>query len=60
MSSRSMEERISTKWDDTSWQEEFLGMKTYKPEEVRVQMESQRIPRRLKKRYEQLKLQKNK
>ena len=33
---------MSTKWDDTSWQEEFLGMKTHKPEEVRAQIESPR------------------
>ena len=27
---------MSTKWDDTSWQEEFLAMKTHKPEVVRL------------------------
>ena len=30
---------MSTKWDDTSWQEEFLEMKTHKPEVVRLLME---------------------
>ena len=61
---------MSTKWDDTSWQEEFLEMKTHKPEVVRLLMEGPRGFRdawqlgalheeykRLKKRYEQLKLQ---
>ena len=27
---------MSTKWDDTSWQEEFLEMKTHKPEVVKT------------------------
>ena len=62
---------MSTKWDDTSWQEEFLEMKTDKPQVVRLLMEGPRGFRdawqlgalheeykRLKKRYEQLKLQK--
>ena len=62
---------MSTKWDDTSWQEEFLEMKTHKPEVVRLLMEGPRGFRdawqlgalheeykRLKKIYEQLKLQK--
>ena len=33
---------MSTKWDDTSWQEEFLEMKIHKPEVVRLLMEGQR------------------
>ena len=62
---------MSTKWDDTSWQEEFLEMKTHKSEVVRLLMEGPRgFPdawqlgalheeyKRLKKTYEQLKLQK--
>ena len=62
---------MSTKWDDTSWQEEFLEMKIHKPEAVRLLMEGPRGFRdawqlgglheeykRFKKRYEQLKLQK--
>jgi len=62
---------MSTKWDDTSWQEEFLEMKSHKPEVVRLLMEGPRgfkdawqlgslheEYKRLKKRYEQLRLQK--
>ena len=62
---------MNTKWDDTSWQDEFLEMKTHKPEVVRLLMEGPRGFRdawqlgalheeykRLKKIYEQLKLQK--
>ena len=58
---------MSTKWDDTSWQEEFLEMKTHKSEVVRLLMEGPRgfkdawqlgslheEYKRLKKRYEQL------
>ena len=30
---------MSTKWDDTSWQEEFLRMKTHKPEVVKLLIE---------------------
>jgi len=30
---------MRTKWDDTSWQEEFLQMKTNKPHVVRLLME---------------------
>ena len=58
---------MSTKWDDTSWQEEFLEMKAHKPDVVRFLMEGPRGFRdawqlgalheeykRLKKRYEQL------
>ena len=33
---------MSTKWDDTSWQEEFLEMKAHKPEVVRLLMEGPR------------------
>ena len=33
---------MSTKWDDTSWQEEFLEMKTHKPGGVRLLMEGPR------------------
>ena len=62
---------MSTKWDDTSWQEEFLEMKTHKTGVVRLLMEGPRAFRdawqlcalheeykRLKKTSEQLKLQK--
>ena len=58
---------MNTKWDDTSWQEEFLEMKTHKPDVVRLLMEGPRGFRdawqlgalheeykRLKKRYQQL------
>ena len=58
---------MSTKWDDTSWQEEFLEMKAHKPDIVRLLMEGQRGFRdawqlgalheeykRLKKRYQKL------
>ena len=61
---------MGTKWDDTSWQKEFLEMKKNKPEVVRLLMEGPRgfkdawqlgslheEYKRLKKRYEQLKLQ---
>ena len=33
---------MSTKWDDTSWQEEFLEMKAHKPDVVRLLMEGPR------------------
>ena len=33
---------MSTKWDDTSWQEEFIEMKSHKPEVVRLLMEGPR------------------
>ena len=36
---------MSTKWDDTSWQEEFLEMKIHKPEVVSLLMEGPRGPR---------------
>ena len=29
---------MSTKWDDTSWQKEFLEMKAHKPSHVRLLM----------------------
>ena len=29
---------MSTKWNDTSWQKEFLEMKAHKPSEVRLLM----------------------
>ena len=58
---------MSTKWDDTSWQEEFLEMKTHKPDVVRLLMEGPRgfrdalqlgvLPeehKRVKKRFQQL------
>ena len=58
---------MSTKWDDTSWQEEFLEMEAHKPDVVRLLVEGPRGFRdawqlgslheeykRLKKRYEQL------
>ena len=58
---------MSTKWDDTSWQEEFLEMKAHKPDVVRLLTEGPRGFRdswhlgalheeykRLKKRYKQL------
>ena len=62
---------MSTKWDDTSWQEEFLEMKPHQPELVRLLIDGPRGFRhawqlgalheeykRLKKKYDQLKLQK--
>ena len=62
---------MSTKWHDTSWQQEFLEMKAHKSDVVRLLMEGPRGFRdvwqlgslheeykRLKKRYEQLRLQK--
>ena len=33
---------MSTKWDDTSWQEEFLDMKAHKSEDVKLLMEGPR------------------
>ena len=61
---------MSTKWDDTSWQEEFLEMKAHKSDVVKLLMEGPRGFRdawqlgalheeykRLKKRYEQLQLE---
>ena len=33
---------MSTKWDDNSWQKEFLEMKAHKPEEVRLLLEGPR------------------
>ena len=33
---------MNTKWDDTSWQEEFLEVKAHKPEVVRRFMEGPR------------------
>ena len=58
---------MSTKWDDTSWQEAFLEMKAHKPDVVRLLMEGPRgfkaawqlgslheEYKRLKKRYVQL------
>ena len=63
---------MSTKWDDTSWQEEFLEMKAHKPDVVRLLMEGPRgfkdswqlgslheEYKRLKKRYEQLQREEN-
>ena len=62
---------MSKKWDDTSWPEEFLGMKTHKSEVVRLLIKGQREFRDawqmsalnqkykgLKKIYEKLRLQK--
>ncbi len=62
---------MSNKWDYTSWQEECLEMKTHKPEVMTLLLDDPRGFRdawqlgalheeykRLKKRYEQLKLQK--
>ena len=58
---------MSTKWDDTSWQEEFLEMKTHKPDVLKLLIEGQKGLRdawqlgalheeykRLKKRFQQL------
>ena len=58
---------MRTKWDDTSWQEEFLRMKTHKPEVVKLLIEGPKGLRdawqlgalheeykRLKKRFQQL------
>ena len=63
---------MSTTWDATSWQEEFLEMKTHKPEVVRLLMEGPRgfkdawqlgslheEYKTLKKRYEQLQRKQN-
>jgi len=63
---------MSTKWDDTSWQEEFLEMKVHKPEVVRLLVEGptgfreawqlgalHEEYKRLKKRYEQLQREQN-
>ncbi len=36
---------MGTKWDDTSWQKEFLEMKEHKPEVVRLLFE---VPRGLR------------
>ncbi len=36
---------MSTKWDDISWQKEFLEMKAHKPEVVRLLMEGPRVLR---------------
>ena len=33
---------MSTDWQDTSWQEEFLDMKAHKSEEVKLLMEGPR------------------
>ena len=33
---------MGTKWDDTSWQKEFLEMKAHKPEVVRLLLEGPR------------------
>ena len=33
---------MSTKWDDTSWQEEFLEMKSHTPDVLRLLMEGPR------------------
>ena len=33
---------MSTKWDETSWQVEFLEMKAHKPDVVRLLMEGPR------------------
>ncbi len=30
---------MSSKWDDTSWQKEFLEMKSHPPSDVRLLME---------------------
>ncbi len=30
---------MNTNWEDTSWQEEFLGMKAHKPSEVKLLIE---------------------
>ena len=29
---------MSTKWDDTSWQKEFLEMKAHKPSDIKLLM----------------------
>ena len=29
---------MSTKWDDTSWQKEFLNMKSHSPSDVKLLM----------------------
>ncbi len=33
---------MGTKWDDTSWQKEFLEMKAHNPEVVRLLLEGPR------------------
>ena len=33
---------MGTKWDETSWQKEFLEMKAHKPEVVRLLLEGSR------------------
>jgi len=33
---------MSTKWDDTSWQQEFLEMKAHKSEDVKLLMDGPR------------------
>ena len=33
---------MSTDWQDTSWQEEFLDMKAHKPEDVKLLMDGPR------------------
>ena len=33
---------MGTKWDDTSWQKEFLEMKAHKPEVLRFLLEGPR------------------
>ena len=30
---------MSTKWDDTSWQEEFLEMRAHKPSDIKLLVE---------------------
>ena len=33
---------MSTKWDDTSWQQDFLEMKAHKSEDVKLLMDGPR------------------
>ena len=33
---------MSTDWQDTSWQEEFLDMKAHKPEDIKLLMDGPR------------------
>ena len=31
-----MEQNVSTKWDETSWQKEFLNMKSHSPSDAKL------------------------
>ena len=33
-----MEQNVSTKWDETSWQKEFLNMKSHSPSDAKLLM----------------------